>query len=155
MPYKECKIVFDQMDKSIGSKTHNQGKILRIANTKINLEDGKFVNKYHHTKVEFENSLYSNFLQLADMVAYNVNRQFIDYGDEWDKHSEADQHRILPTYEYFERISRYFYHNESNRVSGYGIVKLPDPFNQGEKGWNYYSKVTRKSKFAWVLGGVV
>lgn len=34
--------------------------------------------------VSFDNSANSNFLQLADIVAYNVWRQFVEYGDEWD-----------------------------------------------------------------------
>ncbi len=135
-PYGECKIIFDQMDEKIGSRTNNQGKILKIADTKIDLDDGKFENKYHNTGVVFEESLNSNFLQFADMIAYNVARQFIDYGDEWDKHSAEGEHRMLPTYSYFERISRHFYHDEKNRVSGYGIIKVPDPYNTGNKGWN-------------------
>ena len=135
-PYSDCNIIFDQMDDKIGSKTRNQGKILQISKTKINLEDGKYAQKYHHTSVHFENSLLSNFLQLADMVAYNVARQFIEYGDEWDKHSKPGEHRKLPTYPYFELISKHFYHTKDNRVSGQGIIKLPDPFNSGTKGWN-------------------
>lgn len=77
----------------------------------------------------------SNFLQLADMVAYNTWRQFVDYGNEWDIHSPIGKHRSLPMYKYFDIISSNFYHNKNNRINGFGIIKLPDPFNK-KRGWN-------------------
>lgn len=134
-PHNDCNIIFDQMDSQIKSTKRDQGKILHISNTQINLDDGKFANKYHHTSARFEQSATSNFLQLADMVAYNVWRQFVDYGDEWDKHSpNFDEHRKLPSYSYFDKISSKFYHNPKGRVNGFGIVKLPDPNNK-IRGW--------------------
>ena len=123
------------MDNHIKSDKRNQGKVFEIANTKIDLKDGKYKNKYSHTSVNFDNSFNSNFLQLADIVAYNVWRQFVDYGNEWDSHSPVGEHRKLPTYPYFEKISNCFYHDDNNKVSGMGIVKLPDPYNK-KKGWN-------------------
>lgn len=134
-PHSDCRIIFDQMDSQIRSTKRDQGKILRISSTKINLNDGKFEDKYHHVSVGFEKSANSNFLQLADMVAYNVWRQFVDYGNEWDNHSpNYDEHHKLPTYSYFERISRSFYCDNKNKVNGFGIVKLPDPNNK-MRGW--------------------
>lgn len=135
-PHKDCNIVFDQMDDHIKSAKRDQGKVFEISNTKINLADGKYKNKYSHTSVSFESSANSNFLQLADMVAYNVWRQFVDYGDEWDNHSPIGEHRKLPTYPYFERVSQNFYHSDKNMLNGWGIVKLPDPHNNWLKGWN-------------------
>ncbi len=134
-PHNDCRIIFDQMDSQIRTTKRDQGKILRISDTKINLNDGKFADKYHHTSVGFEKSANSNFLQLADMVAYNVWRQFVDYGNEWDNHSlNLDEHHKLLTYPYFERISHKFYCNKDGRVNGFGIVKLPDPSNK-KRGW--------------------
>ena len=133
-PHSDCRIIFDQMEDQIRSTKRDQGKVLRIAGTKINLDDGKFEDKYHHTSVGFESSASSNFLQLADMVAYNVWRQFVDYGDEWDRHSKPNEHHKLPTYPYFETISRKFYCSRDQRVNGFGIVKLPDPNNK-VRGW--------------------
>ena len=134
-PHRDCSIIFDQMDKQVKTEKRDQGKILKLARTKINLEDGRFADKYHHTSVGFEKSINSNFLQLADAVAYNTWRQFVDYGDEWEKHLD-EVHRQLPTYEYFAKIADSFYHrSEDGRVSGIGIVKLPDPNNR-ERGWN-------------------
>ena len=119
-PEKRCTIIFDQMDSEIKSTTNEQGKILQISGRKVNIDQ----QKYHHASVEFEKSSQSNFLQLADTVAYNVLRQFIDYGDKW----EAPDNNDLPKYAYFERIFDKFYHHpETQQVKGYGIVKLPDP----------------------------
>lgn len=133
-PNNDCHIIFDQMDSEIKSEKNLQGKVLKISDTKIDLANGKYKNKYNHSSATFEKSSNSNFLQLADMVAYNTWRQFVDYGNEWDIHSPVGQHRNLPMYKFFEIISNNFYHNKKNRISGYGIVKLPDPFNK-ERGW--------------------
>lgn len=137
-PHRECNIVFDQMDGHVKSKKRDQGKVFEIAGTKIDFANGKYENKYSHTSVCFDNSANSNFLQLADIVAYDVWRQFVDYGDEWDIHSPEGSHRRLPMYPYFEKISDCFYHDTDNMVSGCGIVKLPDPYN-GLRGWKIRS----------------
>lgn len=134
-PCSDCNIVFDQMDSEIKSQTDLQGKVLQISNTKIDLANGKYKNKYSHSSVSFEKSSNSNFLQLADMVAYNTWRQFVDYGNEWNIHSPIGKHRSLPMYKYFDIISSNFYHNKNNRINGFGIIKLPDPFNK-KRGWN-------------------
>lgn len=134
-PNRECKIIFDQMDSQVKSRRRDQGKVFKIANTKIDLEDGKYENKYHHISVDFDNSRNSNFLQLADMVAYNVWRQFVEFGNEWEKHVPKI-HRKLPEYAYFTKIVNCFYCNDkNNRLSGVGIVKLPDPHNK-RRGWH-------------------
>ena len=44
-------------------------------------------------ELRFERSLNSNFLQLADIVVYNVYRQFIDFGGVTEK-----------AYHYFKKI---------------------------------------------------
>lgn len=131
-PKGRCHIIFDQMDSHIKTRTGSQGKVLQLSNTKIEL-NGKELKKYHHVSVDFVDSSKSNFLQLADMVAYNVWRQFVEYGDEWDIHSPEGEHRILPTYSYFDKISPSFY-TKGDRLSGIGLVKVPDPFNKS-KSW--------------------
>lgn len=146
-PHKECRIIFDQMDSQLKSSKHEQGKILRIADTKIELDDGRYAKKFHHTSVGFDKSCSSNFLQLADTVAYNTWRQFVDYGHEWDIHSIGDNnHRELPTYEYFGRIAIKFYCNDKNTVSGVGLIKVPDPFNDCEtcKKWKLLDSLSKK-----------
>lgn len=44
-PHKDCHIIFDQMDSQLKSSKHDQGKILRIANTNIKLDDGGYAKK--------------------------------------------------------------------------------------------------------------
>ena len=61
-------------------------------------------------------------LQLVDTVAYNVLRQFVDYGDSCDKTGSES----LPMYDYFGRILNCIYSDQSGRVAGFGIVKAPE-----------------------------
>ena len=116
---RECLIVFDQMDREIKSEKHRQGDILKISSKEIDL--GSFHTKYSHAKPTFEKSKNSNFLQLADTAAYNVLRQFVDFGDQW----EDKEAKTLSLYAFFERITANFYH-KNGRIAGMGIVKVPD-----------------------------
>ncbi|HSW99971.1 MAG TPA: DUF3800 domain-containing protein [Patescibacteria group bacterium] len=118
---RQCSIVFDQMDSQIKSVRHQQGKIIRIASKEVDLNS--FHQKYSHTEVRFEKSSNSNFLQLADTAAYNVLRQFVEYGDEWESPTGND----LKMYSYFDKISDNFYcDGQTQRVAGYGVVKIPN-----------------------------
>jgi hypothetical protein len=64
----------------------------------------------------------NNFVQLADLCAYNVFRQFKDYGKEWDAPTR-DEWLLYP---YFARIIRRFYVGPNQLLAGYGIKKFPD-----------------------------
>lgn len=119
-PHRCCVIVFDQMDDQIKSVAHNQGQILKISSKEIDL--GSFHKKYSHTKPRFEKSKNSNFLQLADTVAYNVYRQFVDFGDIWEN-KKAKEFKI---YSYLEKLTKNFF-NKNGVIAGFGIVKIPDP----------------------------
>lgn len=68
------------------------------------------------------NSSHSDLVQVADLAAYNVHRQFRDFGEEWEL--GGDQQR-LPTYPYFQRIIGKFRTGDGGRVQGYGIAKVP------------------------------
>ncbi|OGG20727.1 hypothetical protein A3D03_05575 [Candidatus Gottesmanbacteria bacterium RIFCSPHIGHO2_02_FULL_40_13] len=118
-PSRQCTIVFDQMDREIKSIKHRHGEILKISNKEVDL--GSYQKKYSHYPPRFEISRNSNFLQLADTVAYNVFRQFVDYGDYWEN-KEAN---TLKTYSFFERIADNFY-SKNGRIAGIGIIKVPD-----------------------------
>ena len=118
-PNCACEIVFDQMDENIKSQKHNQGTILKISRKELDLRS--FHKKYSHTSIRFEDSLNSNFLQIADTVAYNVFRQFVQHGDSWEG-SDGD---TLKEYTFFSKIIPNFYH-KNGRVAGYGIIKVPD-----------------------------
>lgn len=125
---RKCSIVFDQMDSQIKSIRHQQGKIIRIADKEVDLNS--FHQKYSHTEVLFEKSSNSNFLQLADTAAYNVLRQFVDHGDQWELPS--DEQPVF--YSHFDLMRDNFYCNPSDDcLAGYGVVKIPKGLQQ--HGW--------------------
>lgn len=116
-PHKKCIIVFDQMDNEIKSTTHIQGQILKVSSNQVDL--GSFHKKFSHSVPRFEKSKNSNFLQLADTVAYNVFRQFVYEGDISD-----EENKWFLKYQYIDRIKPNFYSKDS-KVNGFGIVKVP------------------------------
>jgi hypothetical protein len=69
--------------------------------------------------IAFRDSKHDERLQLADLVAYAVYRQFVDHGPDWE-----DPSKPLPVYEYLERIATKF-RNQQGRIQGYGIIKFP------------------------------
>jgi hypothetical protein len=73
--------------------------------------------------VRFVNSQYSDLIQVADLAAYNVHRQFRDFGTEWETPMAPGV--SLPTYAYFDRISEKFRKDVNGRIQGFGIVKFP------------------------------
>lgn len=119
-PSENCIVVFDQMEGAIRSKKGSHGEILRVANREININS--FCTQYTHSEVRFEKSSNSNFLQIADTVSYNVWRQFVEYGDQWEKRGGK-----LPTYKFFEKLKNNFFCSEDGDIAGYGIIKHPDP----------------------------
>jgi hypothetical protein len=60
-------------------------------------------------------------VQLADLAAYNVYRQFVDYGREWEKPTQE----TLLLYSYFQRMVGNLI-TKDGRVRGIGLCKLPD-----------------------------
>jgi len=120
-PNKSSLLIFDQMEETLKSEKHEQGDILKIANHEINLH--AFFRKYSHASIRFEKSSASNFLQIADTVAYNILRQFVDYGDKWDGSDTIEE-----MYPYFKMIYNNFYCREGRKQpKSVGIIKLPDP----------------------------
>ena len=82
------------------------------------------------TKLRFENcakqlrfadSSKFHLLQIADLVAYNVFRQFREYGDAWDAIKTGE----LPTYPKLKPLLKRFLRGPNNQWEGYGIVKWP------------------------------
>ena len=72
-------------------------------------------------RVKFVPSNRNHLIQVADLVAYNVYRQFREHGDAWEEYAG----KPLPTYGWFERLGPKFRSSASGRVQGYGVVKLP------------------------------
>lgn len=71
--------------------------------------------------IRFLNSAHSHLVQMADVVSYNVYRQFVEHGDKW----EAEGLQNLPAYSYLGRIAPKFRTGPGGRVTGYGIIKFP------------------------------
>lgn len=71
--------------------------------------------------LDFRDSADSELLQLSDLVAYAVYRQFVDHGPDW-----GDRSKALPLYDYLARLIPKFRCGPRGRVQGYGIVKYPD-----------------------------
>lgn len=69
----------------------------------------------------FVNSAISNMIQVSDLAAYNVHRQFSQYGEEWEQEGQE----TLSTYEHFGKIVTKFRKNTDGRIQGYGVVKFP------------------------------
>ena len=72
-------------------------------------------------RLVFVDSARSELVQVADLVAYNVFRQFREHGEEW----EEEGLKKLPTYAYFRRLSEKFRSGPGGRIQGYGVVKMP------------------------------
>lgn len=118
-PSVKASIVFDQMEGRIKSVRHEQGDIIKISDKVLDL--GSFHEKYSHASSSFERSSNSNFLQMADTVAYNIFRQFVTFGHEWRKNNID----AMSSYEHFEKIKPNFYKREGGSVAGSGLVKIP------------------------------
>ncbi len=59
-------------------------------------------------------------VQAADVVAYNVLRQFRDHGAAWE-----DPSGELTVYPWLHRLLPKFRQGHDRRIQGFGIVKIP------------------------------
>ena len=119
-PNKASIIRFDQMEDAVKSEKRTHGEILKVASHEIDLKG--FFERYSHASIDFEKSKDSNFLQIADTVAYNILRQFVDYGDKWERTDTIEE-----MYPYFERIFGNFYCKDGlSNPKGIGVSKIPD-----------------------------
>jgi len=75
----------------------------------------------HLRDLRFVDSKRSEMIQVADLVAYNVYRQFRDYGEEWETKGLG----TLPAYDWFSRIATKFRKGPNGRIQGYGVGKIP------------------------------
>lgn len=60
----------------------------------------------------------NNFIQLADLCAYNIYRQFVNHGDEWDT-------GFANKYDYFARIEGKLCCDADGNYRGYGLRRCP------------------------------
>jgi hypothetical protein len=75
----------------------------------------------HLRDLRFVDSKRSELIQVADVVAYNVYRQFRDYGEDWETRGLG----TLPAYDWFSRIVMKFRRGPNGRIQGYGVGKIP------------------------------
>ena len=116
-PVDRCDVVFDQMEEGVKSMRGDQGLISDLfAIAKKSSGRGA-----SYLSVAFDKSVRSNGLQLADTVAYNVLRQFIQYGDQWDNQS----FEMSEKYSYIARLLPCF-HSDKGNIRGFGVVKIPN-----------------------------
>ncbi|MFL6202391.1 MAG: DUF3800 domain-containing protein [Thermoanaerobaculia bacterium] len=75
----------------------------------------------HLRSLRFVDSRQSEMLQVADVIAYNVYRQFRQYGEEW----ETRGLETLPAYPWFSRLLGKFRRGANGRIQGFGVAKIP------------------------------
>lgn len=123
----ECTVVFDQMDAQIKSTKGHQGNIEAVFQSNSGLQNIYMKGYPKIKKVLFEDSAKENFLQIADICAYNLFRQFQDHGIDWCGDRE-DEHgsKTTSVYEYLKEIRCNFV-SGPNGVVGFGIVFCPTP----------------------------
>lgn len=121
-------IIFDQM---MSSLKLNVGKHERIINVWKNNSGMKKIHVKDYTYIKdisFKKSSSENFLQIADICAYTIYRQFVHHGRQWLQRKSKE----LETYCYFDKVRCNFI-SHKGKVSGVGLVCIPDVI---KKDWN-------------------
>lgn len=62
----------------------------------------------------------NNLIQLADLCAYNIYRQFLNHGTEWEKQGKF-RHR----YEFFKLVEGKIWKDKNGSYKNFGIKKYP------------------------------
>lgn len=121
-------VVFDQMESSLKLTTGQHDKILGVFRKNIGMEK-IYVDKYTKmTDIKFMKSERENFLQVADICAYNIFRQFVEHGREWTgKEKDKNGKSRMNLYKYFNKIRCNFMHHPARKtVRGVGLTCVPD-----------------------------
>jgi hypothetical protein len=121
-------VIFDQMESSLKLTVGQHDKILNVFQRNCGMEQ-IFVDSYDNiADIKFMKSCNENFLQVADICAYNIFRQFVLYGREWMGHKKTKNGlSSMRMYPYFDRIRCNLLFNPLNKqVRGIGLSCLPD-----------------------------
>ena len=123
-------IIHDLIQEAPGASKSYQREIIRH-HEKMLHEGRTSVASLDHIieGVHFVETDQSNFLQIADLVAYNVFRQCTDHWEEWDRwalRSEKQAFASMPMYPYFARLLPKFDTGMSGLIRGCGIKKEPN-----------------------------
>lgn len=118
-----CSVIVDDMTGKNPKGNEHKSNLMR--HHKLLRQHGSRLQKGMHLdcleSLKFASSKANELVQVADLVAYNVYRQFRDHGEQWeDRTSER-----LPTYGYFARLARRFRRDSDGRIQGYGVIKFP------------------------------
>lgn len=137
-------VIFDQMESCLKLTIGQHDKILSVYRENIGMEK-IYVDEYDKiSDIKFMRSCHENFLQIADICAYNIFRQFVEFGREWSGKSVKDGRRIMKTYPYFDKIRcNFFYHPLNKQVRGYGLTCIPD---MKKINWNILKECFRNKK---------
>ncbi len=128
-------VVFDQMEDHLRIDKGAHERILGVLGKNHGLED---IYVSHYSKIidiKFKKSSGENFLQVADVCAYSIYRQFVEYGREWcGDRVDGQGTPVMAMYDYFEKIRHNFAHNLANQqVRGIGMTCIPDV---AKKNWD-------------------
>ena len=121
-------VVFDQMESSLKLTTGQHDNILNVFQKNEGMKK-IYVDRYDKVSdVKFMKSKNENFLQIADVCAYNIYRQFVQFGREWHGKNRADDGKsAMSIYPYFDRIRcNFLFHPNTKKVVGIGLTCLPD-----------------------------
>jgi hypothetical protein len=125
-------VVFDQFEHHLQLRSRGQHRrILNVIQNKGGLQK-VYVDRYDKIiDIKFSKSRDENFIQIADLCAYNIYRQFVHYGRQWQKQAEKDQMQLYP---FFDKIRcNFIYDTKTQRVVGRGLICIPDI---GKCNWN-------------------
>ena len=122
-------LIFDQMESSLRLTHGDHDRILNVYRRNEGMDE-IYVDRYDKiVDVQFKKSCAENFLQVADICAYNIYRQFLEHGRAWSgMERDKDGKATMDTYKYFERIrcNFAFHPLNPNKVRGVGLTCLPD-----------------------------
>lgn len=138
-------VVFDQMESSLKLTIGHHNKILNVFQKNEGMEK-IYVDKYNKiTDIKFMKSSNENFLQIADICAYNIYRQFVEFGCEWfGKEKLKDGKSTMHVYQYFNRIRcNFFFNPQTKQVRGIGLCCLPD---KDKVNWNVLEGCSNNKK---------
>jgi len=120
-------VVFDQMESSLKLTIGHHDRILNVLQKNAGMEK-IYVDKYDRiTDIKFMGSHNENLLQVADICAYNIYRQFVEFGRDWCGKNKKEGKSVMATYPYFDRIRCNFLFNTlTKQVRGIGLTCIPD-----------------------------
>jgi hypothetical protein len=102
-------------------------KLLEAQHAQLVKNGSRFIGRMRLDRVapwvRFGGSHHHALLQVADLCAYNVMRQFRVYPDVSSFQRTGCR---SPKYEYFETILPMFRCSPTGRIDGYGVVKFPN-----------------------------